>query len=197
MVSFEASFISFLLLLSSFSRNTIDFITNMDISENIHVLYTNPFSNNDVISKYPFKEMIEFHKAHGREASIIVVKIDEPSKYGIEVMEESTRKVEKFVVKPKLFVGNKINVGVYLLNPSVLDQNELRPLTWVLEGHCTTKGLHYWLEILPRLIKEEIFPSLAFGSHNVGNVVIHETTKIGVGCLIGLDVAISPGYVIE
>ena len=29
--------------------------------------------------------------------------------------------------KPKLFVGNKINAGIYLLNPSVLDRIELRP----------------------------------------------------------------------
>ena len=37
-------------------------------------------------------------------------------------MEESTGKVEKFVEKPKLFVGNKINGGIYLLNPSVLER---------------------------------------------------------------------------
>ncbi|KAK7821781.1 putative mannose-1-phosphate guanylyltransferase 2 [Quercus suber] len=32
-----------------------------------------------------------------------------------------------FVEKPKIFVGNKINAGIYLLNPSVLDRVELRP----------------------------------------------------------------------
>lgn len=31
--------------------------------------------NSDVISEYPFKEMIEFHKAHGGEASIMVTKV--------------------------------------------------------------------------------------------------------------------------
>ncbi|CAN6831480.1 unnamed protein product [Brassica oleracea var. botrytis] len=83
--------------------------------------------NSDVISEYPFKEMIEFHKAHGGEASIMVTKVDEPSKYGVVVMEETTGKVEKFVEKPKLYVGNKINAGIYLLNPSVVDKIELRP----------------------------------------------------------------------
>ncbi|KAL0359252.1 UNVERIFIED_CONTAM: Mannose-1-phosphate guanylyltransferase 1 [Sesamum angustifolium] len=53
--------------------------------------------------------------------------VDEPSKYGVVVMEESTGQVERFVEKPKLFVGNKINAGIYLLNPSVLDRIELRP----------------------------------------------------------------------
>jgi NDP-sugar pyrophosphorylase family protein len=35
-------------------------------------------------------------------------------------MKISTEKVEKIVEKPKIFVGNKINTGISLLNPSVL-----------------------------------------------------------------------------
>ena len=31
--------------------------------------------NSDVISEYPLKEMIEFHKSHGGEASIVVTKV--------------------------------------------------------------------------------------------------------------------------
>lgn len=31
--------------------------------------------NSDVISDYPFKEMIEFHKSHGGEASLMVTKV--------------------------------------------------------------------------------------------------------------------------
>lgn len=31
--------------------------------------------NSDVISEYPLKEMIKFHKAHGGEASIMVTKV--------------------------------------------------------------------------------------------------------------------------
>lgn len=65
--------------------------------------------------------------------------MDEPSKYGVVVMEETTGKVDKFVEKPKLFVGNKINAGIYLLNPFVLDRIELRPTS----------------------IEKEIFPKIA------------------------------------
>jgi NDP-sugar pyrophosphorylase family protein len=35
-------------------------------------------------------------------------------------MKKSTEKVQKIVEKPKIFVGNKINTGISLLNPSVL-----------------------------------------------------------------------------
>ncbi|KAJ9540174.1 hypothetical protein OSB04_026680 [Centaurea solstitialis] len=45
----------------------------------------------------------------------------------VVVMEESTGQVERFVEKPKVFVGNKINAGIYLLSPSVLDRIELKP----------------------------------------------------------------------
>jgi len=31
--------------------------------------------NSDVISEYPLKQMIEFHKGHGGEASIMVTKV--------------------------------------------------------------------------------------------------------------------------
>ena len=54
-------------------------------------------------------------------------------------MEEKTGVVENFVEKPKNFVGNKINAGIYLLNPSVLDRIELRPTS----------------------IEKEVFPSIA------------------------------------
>ncbi|KAK1364907.1 Mannose-1-phosphate guanylyltransferase [Heracleum sosnowskyi] len=132
--------------------------------------------NSDVISEYPLKQMIEFHKSHGGEASIMVTKVDEPSKYGVVMMEESTGKVDRFVEKPKLYVGNKINAGIYLLNPSTLNRIELRPTS----------------------IEKEVFPKIAKeGSHIVGNVLVDDTAQIGEGCLIGPDVAIGPGCVIE
>lgn len=35
--------------------------------------------------------------------------------------------VERFVEKPQVFVGNKINAGIYILSQKVLDRIELRP----------------------------------------------------------------------
>lgn len=40
--------------------------------------------------------------------------------FGVVVMKKSTEKVQKIVEKTKIFVGNKINTGISLLNPSVL-----------------------------------------------------------------------------
>ena len=66
-------------------------------------------------------------------------KVDEPSKNGVVVMDETTGKVEKFVETPKIFVGNKINARIYLLNPSVVDRIELKPTS----------------------IEKEVFPTIA------------------------------------
>lgn len=55
------------------------------------------------------------------------MQVDEPSKYGVVVMDEETGEVQRFVEKPQMFVGNKINAGIYLLNPSTLSRIELRP----------------------------------------------------------------------
>lgn len=145
-------------------------------------------------------------------------KVDEPSKYGVVLLEETTGKVEKFVEKPKIFVGNKINAGIYLLNPSVLDRIELQPTSiekevfpkiaaeqklyaMVLPGFWMDigqpkdyiTGLRLYLDSL----EKKSSPKLARGSHIVGNVLIDETAVIEDGCLIGPDVAIGPGCVIE
>ena len=133
-------------------------------------------------------------------------------------MEQSTGKVEKFVEKPKLFVGNKINAGIYLLNPSVLDRIELRPTAIekeVFPKVAAENKLYvvvlpgFWMDIgqpgdyitglrlyLDSLRKNS--PSkLANGPYIVGNVIVDETAKIGEGCLIGPDVAIGPGCIVE
>lgn len=52
--------------------------------------------------------------------------MDDPSKYGV-VMMDAAGKVERFVEKPQIFVGDKINAGIYCINPSVLARISLKP----------------------------------------------------------------------
>lgn len=53
-----------------------------------------------------------------------VTKVDEPSKYGVVVYDEQGR-IEKFVEKPTEFVSNKINAGMYIFNPSIMNRIEV------------------------------------------------------------------------
>lgn len=48
--------------------------------------------------------------------------MEEPSKYGVVVCEADTGRIHRFVEKPQVFVSNKINAGMYIFNPSVLER---------------------------------------------------------------------------
>jgi ADP-glucose pyrophosphorylase len=53
------------------------------------------------VCDYPLKEMLEFHRARDAEATILVTKVDDPSKYGVIILDEYGR-VQQFVEKPKV-----------------------------------------------------------------------------------------------
>lgn len=149
---------------------------------------------------------------------MVFEQVDEPSKYGVVVMDEDTGLVQRFVEKPLNFVGNKINAGIYLLKPSVLDRIELRPTSiekevfpkiaaekmlfaMVLPGFWMdigqprdyNTGLRLYLDSLRKRSPE----LLATGFPYVGNVMVDPSAHVGDGCLIGPDVSIGPGCVIE
>lgn len=39
--------------------------------------------NSDIICDFPLENLIKFHKNHGKEGTLFVTKVDEPSKYGV------------------------------------------------------------------------------------------------------------------
>ena len=81
--------------------------------------------NSDIICEFPFYAMMEFHRNHGCEGTILVTKVDEPSKYGVIVTERGSSAIDRFVEKPKEFVSNRINAGIYLLTPKMLERIEV------------------------------------------------------------------------
>jgi mannose-1-phosphate guanylyltransferase len=86
--------------------------------------------NSDVIVAFDehqiLQKMVAYHKAHGKEGTMLVTKVTHPSKYGV-VVSDATGKISAFVEKPKEFVGDCINAGIYLFNQSVLNRIELKP----------------------------------------------------------------------
>uniref|UniRef100_A0A3P9IV49 mannose-1-phosphate guanylyltransferase n=1 Tax=Oryzias latipes TaxID=8090 RepID=A0A3P9IV49_ORYLA len=83
--------------------------------------------NSDVICDFPFQDLLQFHRNHGKEGTIVVTRVEEPSKYGVVVFEAESGKIHRFVEKPQVFVSNKINAGMYIFNPSMLSRIQLRP----------------------------------------------------------------------
>eukprot|EP00064_Thunnus_orientalis_P018429 superscaffoldBa00004245_g18528 len=94
--------------------------------------------NSDVICDFPFKDLLQFHRNHGKEGTIVVTRVEEPSKYGVVVFETESGRIHRFV-----FVSNKINAGMYIFNPSMLSRIQLRPTS----------------------IEKEIFPVMAEEGH--------------------------------
>lgn len=88
---------------------------------------TDPFFvlNSDVICNFPFVSLLAFHRKHGREGTIVVTKVEEPSKYGVILYDAKSGRINDFVEKPQEYVGNKINAGLYLFNPSILKRIEV------------------------------------------------------------------------
>jgi mannose-1-phosphate guanylyltransferase len=43
--------------------------------------------------------MIKYHKSHGKEGTILVTKVEDPTKYGVVIAKEDGQ-IEKFVEKP-------------------------------------------------------------------------------------------------
>jgi mannose-1-phosphate guanylyltransferase len=195
----------------------------LKLAENVLGKDDSPFFvlNADVTCDYPFKQLAEFHKQHGDEGTIVVTKVEEPSKYGVVVHKPGhASKIDRFVEKPVEFVGNRINAGIYIMNTSVLKRIELRPTSieqetfpaivkdgllhsFDLEGFWMDvgqpkdflSGTCLYLSSLARRNAKLLTPAsepYVYG----GNVLIDPSAKIGKNCRIGPNVTIGPDVVI-
>lgn len=176
--------------------------------------------NADVSCEYPFKKLLKFHQAHGKEGTIMVTKVDDPSKYGVVVEKpNSGGQIKEFVEKPQVFVGDKINAGLYILNKTVIKRVQPNTKTSIerdvfpkmaAEENLFSMVLEgYWMDIgqpADYLIGQELHLNwlsnadakrLSTGATFTGNNVVHPTAKIGNNCLIGPNVVVGPGCVVE
>ncbi len=81
--------------------------------------------NGDILTDLDIDSLIRFHKAKGSAATLTLVGVDDPTRYGL-VQTGKDGNVQRFVEKPKpdelaTLNVNTINAGVYILEPSILD----------------------------------------------------------------------------
>lgn len=56
----------------------------------------------------------------------MVTKVQDPSKFGVVLSKEGgSGEITRFVEKPKEFVGDLVNAGIYIFNPSILNRIEV------------------------------------------------------------------------
>uniref|UniRef100_A0A8C5DXK7 mannose-1-phosphate guanylyltransferase n=1 Tax=Gouania willdenowi TaxID=441366 RepID=A0A8C5DXK7_GOUWI len=174
--------------------------------------------NSDVICDFPFRDLLQFHRRHGGEGTIVVTRVEEPSKYGVVVYEAESGRICRFVEKPQVFVSNKINAGIYIFNPRVLSRIQLRPTSvekeifpvmaeeqqlfamelqgfWMDIGQPKDflTGMCMYLQSLRQHSPDRLHTAPGF----IGNVLVDPTAVIGENCSIGPNVVIGAGVVLE
>lgn len=182
--------------------------------------------NSDVACEFPLADMLSFHKDHGKSGTILITPVEDPSKYGLVVSEKGTGRIEQFLEKPPAgqssYPSDKINAGIYILQPEVLKlipeptvqmsiEREIFPAL-VLKSDVYSYLLPgYWMDVgqpkdflkgttlhLKSLRSHaELAPQLASGPNIKGNVLIHETAQVSPDALLGPDVVIGPNCVVE
>lgn len=174
--------------------------------------------NSDVVCNFPFENLLSFHLKSKGEATILLTQVVEPSKFGVIVYDDNTGLVKAFIEKPQDFVGNKINAGLYILNPSIIDRIPLKPTSieqkifpqLVLEGKLFCLPLSgFWMDVgQPKdfitgtsLYLEHLATldcsGLSSGPNFIGNNLVDPTAKIAPSSVIGPNVVIGPGVVVE
>lgn len=98
--------------------------------------------NGDVISDIDYGRLIEYHKRKGGLATIALIRVPDPSRYGAVELDSDDR-VLRFVEKPVFGTApsNLINAGIYVMDKEVLD--------YIPDGKVSTET-----EIFPQLAKE-------------------------------------------
>ncbi|MDQ4064783.1 MAG: NDP-sugar synthase, partial [Actinomycetota bacterium] len=78
--------------------------------------------NGDVLTDVDLRAIAAFHRDTGGDATIFLVPVDDPSRFGV-VPTDPTGRVTGFIEKPARgeAATNNINAGVYVLEPAVLD----------------------------------------------------------------------------
>ena len=78
--------------------------------------------NGDVLTDLDYAWLVERHRAFGADATLHLIAVDDPSRFGVVPTDAEGRVIE-FVEKPEPGTEptNLINAGTYVMEPSVLD----------------------------------------------------------------------------
>ncbi|MFO7797280.1 MAG: sugar phosphate nucleotidyltransferase [Promethearchaeati archaeon] len=84
--------------------------------------------NGDVILNFSFKEMLKTHSKFNGIGTIASRLVEDPSRYGVLIIEKETQKILNFLEKDEFqnseYANNQkmpVNAGVYILEPQIFD----------------------------------------------------------------------------
>lgn len=114
--------------------------------------------NGDVLTDVDLTTLLAFHRDRGAAATILLTPVEDPSAYGVVPTDEDGR-VTGFIEKPPPgeATTNRINAGVYVIEPSVLGsipagevvsiEREVFPQLARSEGLFALSTDAYWMDI--------------------------------------------------
>ncbi len=175
--------------------------------------------NGDVITSLDVRAQIERHRAAGMAATMHLVGVEDPSRFGVVSLDEANR-VVGFVEKPPRdeAPSNLINAGTYVLEPSVLDlipEGEAvsieRATFPALVARGELNGFHhdgYWvdagtpetylqvnLDALDGAWTDPIDP-IGDGAR-IDTAAVIDQSVVGAGCTVGADSSVRRSLLIE
>jgi len=89
----------------------------------------------DALTDCDFRQAVEFHRAKGAIATLILKRVADPLEFGIVITDETGR-VRRLVEKPDWseVQTDTVNTGMYILNPEVLGlMDEGKPYDWSMD----------------------------------------------------------------
>ena len=104
--------------------------------------------NGDILTNFDIGKLVEFHQARQAAATIALVSVDDPSRYGLVEVDKENR-IQRFIEKPKAdelanLKINTINAGIYVLESTILD----------IIAKDANKSFEY--EVFPDILKREM-----------------------------------------
>ena len=107
----------------------------------------------DAYTDFDLGALVSFHKSHGKLATIAAAKVNDPSQYGVMLL-NGAGKVRSFIEKPKEAVGNIVSTGIYVFKKEILKkipngfQDFARNVFPTIPGQIYAKVMSgYWSDI--------------------------------------------------
>ncbi|PMQ02111.1 MAG: nucleotidyltransferase [Dictyoglomus sp. NZ13-RE01] len=131
--------------------------------------------NGDILTDIDLEDLINYHKAKKGLVTIALTRVEDPSQYGVVLLDESSQ-IKSFIEKPKKeeAPSNLINAGIYVFEKEILN--------YIPKG----REVSLEKEIYPVLLKENIpIYGFEFDGYwlDIGN--LHKYLKANKDMLLG------------
>jgi mannose-1-phosphate guanylyltransferase / phosphomannomutase len=177
----------------------------------------------DSITDFDLSKAIDFHKAKGAKATIVLTRMANPIEFGV-VITDSAHKIVRFLEKPSTseVFSDTVNTGIYILEPEILDylpegceqdfSKDLFPALlahgepiygYIAEGYwCDVGHLDAYREAQYDALQGKVkldygYPETTTGIYVGANSSVHPTAKLRAPIVIGENCRIGARAVLE